>query len=430
MCDCKTLLRALRAGEYDDTLRPLYALDGTEESLLRGRDRAIGVVELFEKTFAPVGAVTLFSAPGRTELGGNHTDHQHGCVLCGSVDADILACAAPNGTDTVRIVSEGFPQVQIELTDLTVREEEQGTSAALVRGVAARMRELGCTPVGFDACMRSDVLSGSGLSSSAAYETLMGNIINHFGGGGQDAVAIAKVGQYAENVYFGKPCGLMDQMASSVGSAVAIDFADPAAPVVEKVAFDFSACGHALCIIDTVSDHADLTDDYAAITREMGAVADCFGKQVLREVDEEAFFAALPQVRSQCGDRAALRAMHFFAENRRAAQEAQALKNGDFAAFLELVKASGRSSAAMLQNIWSVSDPRKQAVSLALALGEKLLDGRGAIRVHGGGFAGTIQAFVPDDMLGDFKAGMESVLGEGTCCVMHIRGVGGCVLIP
>ena len=430
MGDCKRMLRALREGEYDDRLRQVYALDGAEESLLRGKDRIAGLVELFEKTFAPAGDVTVFSAPGRTELGGNHTDHQHGCVLCGSVDVDILACAAPSGTNTMRIVSKGFPRLEIALDDLAVHEEERGTSVSLVRGIAAKMRELGCTVVGFDACMCSDVLAGSGLSSSAAYEVLMGSIINHFGGGNLDAVAIAKVGRYAENVYFGKPCGLMDEMASSVGGAVAIDFADPAAPVVERVDFDFSACGHSLCIIDTVSDHADLTDDYAAITREMGAVAAYFGKSVLREVDEEDFFAALPRVRAQCGDRAALRAMHFFAENRRAAQEAEALKNGDFAAFLELVNASGRSSAALLQNIWSVSDPQKQAVSLALALGERLLAGRGAIRVHGGGFAGTIQAFVPDELLDEFKKSMEAVLGDGTCRVMHIRPLGGCVLIP
>ena len=429
MGDCKTLLRALREGKYDDRLRQVYALDGTQESLPRGKDRIAGVVELFEKTFSPVGDVTIFSAPGRTELGGNHTDHQHGCVLCGSVDVDILACAAPNGTDRVRIVSEGFPVLELHLTDLGVHEEERGTSASLVRGIAAKMKDLGCAAVGFDACMRSEVLSGSGLSSSAAYEVMMGNIINHFGGGNLDAVEIAKVGQYAENVYFGKPCGLMDEMASSVGGAVAIDFADPAAPKVEKVEFDFSACGHALCIIDTVSDHADLTDDYAAITREMGAVAAYFGKSVLREVEEGDFFAALPQVREQCGDRAALRAMHFFAENRRAAQEAEALKNGDFPAFLALVNASGRSSATLLQNIYSASDPQKQAGSLALALGEKLLSGRGAIRVHGGGFAGTIQAFVPDDMLDAFKRGIENVLGEDTCRVTRIRPVGGCVLI-
>ena len=430
MGDCKHLLRALRGGEYDDRLRQVYALDGSEECLLGGRERIAELVELFEKNFAPTGDVTLFSAPGRTELGGNHTDHQHGCVLCGSVDVDMLACAAPNGTDTVHIVSEGFPALQLDLSDLRVHKEEKGTSAALVRGIAAKMRKPGCAPMGFDACVCSDVLSGSGLSSSAAYEVLIGNIFNHFGGGDLDAVAIAKVGQYAENVYFGKPCGLMDEMASSVGGAVSIDFADPTAPVVERVDFDFSRCGHALCIIDTVSDHADLTDDYAAIPREMGAVAACFGKSVLREVAEEVFFTDLPHVRARCGDRAALRAMHFFAENRRAVQEAEALKRGDFAAFLALVNESGRSSAALLQNIRSASVSEKQAVAFALALGEKLLAGRGAIRVHGGGFAGTVQAFVPEDLLSDFKAGMESVLGEGTCRITHIRPVGGCVLIP
>ncbi|MBQ3549036.1 MAG: galactokinase [Oscillospiraceae bacterium] len=430
MSKTNTLLRQLRAGVYDDTLRFLYALDGTERSVTRGRDRAIGVAELFEQTFASSENAALFSAPGRTEIGGNHTDHQHGCVLCGSVDVDMLACAAPNGTDRVRIVSEGFPPLELSLSHLLPCEEERGTSTALVRGMAAGMQELGCKIAGFDACVCSSVLSGSGLSSSAAYEVLIGNIINYFGGGGLDAVAIAKVGQYAENVYFGKPCGLMDQMASSVGGIVAIDFADPSAPAVEKVNFDFSSCGHALCIIDTVSDHADLTDDYAAITREMGAVAAYFGKPVLREVAEADFRAAISPLRAQCGDRAVLRAMHFFDENHRAEAEAAALKQGDFTAFLELVKASGHSSATMLQNIWSVEEPRKQAVSLALALGAQLLEGRGAIRVHGGGFAGTVQAFVPEDLLPRFRTGMEEMLGAGTCHVMHIRPTGGCVLIP
>jgi len=381
------------------------------------------------KTFAPSGAAVLFSGPGRTEIGGNHTDHQHGRVLCGSVDMDMLACAAPNGKNVIRIQSEGYPALEVELEELAVRPGEANTSAALVRGVAARVRELGYSLTGFDACVTSTVLSGSGLSSSAAYEVLVGNILNRFScGGALDAVTIAKIGQYAENVYFGKPCGLMDQMGSSVGGAVAIDFATPADPVVEKVDYDFSQSGHALCIVDTVSSHGDLTGDYAAVTQEMGAVAAHFGRSVLREVPEDNFRAELPALRKACGDRAVLRALHFYDDDRRAVQEAQALKDGDFGRFLTLVNASGRSSSLHLQNTWSTADPRQQAIPVVLALGAELLEGQGAIRVHGGGFAGTVQAFVPNNMLEGVRSGMEGLLGAGTCHVLYIRPQGGCVV--
>ena len=273
------------------------------------------------------------------------------------------------------------------------------------------------------------MLSGSGLSSSAAYETLVGSIFNHFCCKDElDAVAIAKIGQYAENVYFGKPCGLMDQMGSSVGGAVFIDFNDPANPVVERVDYDFAKSGHALCIVDTCSSHGDLTDDYADITREMGAVAACFGKKVLRDVPQQHFRAAISALRKECGDRAVLRAMHFYDDDRRAVQEAEALKAGDFDRFLTLVNASGRSSELHLQNTWSISDPRQQAIPLVLAVAQELLDGAGAVRVHGGGFAGTIQAFVPEDRLSLFKTGMEALLGQGKCHILHIRPQGGCVV--
>ena len=342
----------------------------------------------------------------------------------------MLACAAPNGTDLVRIRSEGYPALEVDLRDLKVREEEKNSSPALVRGVAARLVELGCRPAGFDAYVTSTVLSGSGLSSSAAYEILVATIVDcFFGGGTLDPVERAKVGQYAENVYFGKPCGLMDQMGSSVGGAVAIDFADPAAPVVKKVEYDFTRSGHALCIVDTGSCHADLTDDYADITREMGAVAARFGEKFLRDVDEGAFRAALPQLREECGDRAVLRAMHFFEEDRRAEQEAEALEQGDFDAFLALVDQSGLSSALNLQNTWSAAAPQQQAIPVALAVGRELLGGSGAIRVHGGGFAGTIQAFVPNEKLETFRRGMEELLGPGMCHILHIRPQGGCVVL-
>ena len=430
MSTCFQLLAALRSGAHDKTLAALYALGGDYRQLEEARARAVHTAEAFAARYgADAEGAALFSGPGRTEIGGNHTDHQHGRVLCGSVDLDMLACAAPNGQNIVRIASEGYPALEVDLSDLEPKPEEKNTSAALVRGVAARIAQLGYRLSGFDACATSTVLSGSGLSSSAAYETLIGNIFNHFCcGHGLDPVAIAKVGQYAENVYFGKPCGLMDQMGSSVGGAVFIDFNDPADPIVEKVDYDFSQSGYALCIVDTGSSHGDLTDDYAAVTREMGAVAAHFGKPVLRDVPPEDFRAAIPALRDECGDRAVLRAMHFYDDDRRAAKEAQALKAGQFDWFLGQVNASGLSSSLRLQNTWSVSDTKQQAIPLALTVGEYLLDGKGAIRVHGGGFAGTIQAFVPNGSLEQFKNGMEALFGAGKCHILHIRPQGGCVV--
>ncbi len=428
MATCSQLLAALKNGAHDSALSALYAPEGGGP-LDAARTRAAGVAEAFAARFGgDAQGAALFSGPGRTEIGGNHTDHQHGRVLCGSVDLDMLACAAPNGLGAVRFVSQGYPALEIDLNDLAPKQEEQNTSAALVRGVAAKIKELGYPLSGFDACATSTVLSGSGLSSSAAYETLVGNIFNHFCCGDKlDPVTIAKIGQYAENVYFGKPCGLMDQMGSSVGGAVFIDFNDPADPVVEQVDYDFTKSGHALCIVDTGSSHGDLTDDYAAVTREMGAVAAHFGKTVLRDVSVTDFRAAIPALREECGDRAVLRAMHFYDDDHTVNLEAAALKNGDFDFFLTLVNQSGLSSSLHLQNTWSIHDPRQQAIPLALAEAERLLDG-GAVRVHGGGFAGTIQAWVPLGDLEAFKNGMEALLGQGKCHVLRIRPVGGCVV--
>ena len=431
MSSCQAMLSALRSGACDGVLSGVYALDGRPDSLLRAKDRIVRLIERF-LTVSAAGArgdAALFSSPGRTELGGNHTDHQHGHVLCGSVDLDILACAAPNGENVIRVCSEGYPTLEVSLDGLSPRPEERNASAALVRGVAARMAQLGCPPGGFDACVTSAVPSGYGLSSSAAYEVLIGSILNHFFCGGRfTPVDLAVIGQYAENIYFGKPCGLMDQVSSAVGGAVAIDFADPAAPAIRQVRYDFSRSGHALCIVDTGSCHADLTGDYAAITREMGSVAAFFGRQTLREVPESAFRSAIPQLRSACGDRAVLRAMHFYAEDRRAVQEADALEAGDFDRFLSLVNDSGLSSALNLQNTWPASDPGQQAIPLALAVGRELLGGAGAIRVHGGGFSGAIQAFVPNALLASFRSGMETLLGSGACHLLQIRPQGGCVL--
>lgn len=363
----------------------------------------------------------VFSAPGRTELGGNHTDHQHGCVLAAAVNREAAAAVAENGSQTVRLLSEGYPLCHVDLTDISIHPEEEGQTAALIRGVAARFPGRR----GFDAYVASTVLSGSGLSSSAAFEVLMGTIFNYLFDGGKTAVEIAQIGQFAENVYFGKPCGLMDQMASSVGNIIAIDFADPAVPRITPIPFDFADCGHSLCIVDTGASHADLTDEYAAITQELSAVCACFGKAHLRSVPEEEFYAGLAQVRQAAGDRGALRAIHVYEENRRVEKQRTALLTGDFDTFLRYVKESGLSSWRYLQNVVPAGRIRAQEVALALALAEKLLAGRGACRVHGGGFAGTIQAFVPEDMLDNFRAGMEQLVGEGRCHVMSIRKDGG-----
>ena len=385
------------------------------------------VKELFQETFSR-SARFVFSAPGRTELGGNHTDHQLGRVLAGAVSVDTVAAVAPNGEGVIRVLSQGYPLCTVSLDELEPRPAEVGSTAALIRGVAGRIAALGLPVVGFDAAVTSRVLPGSGLSSSAAFEVLIGTVLNRLGDCGLDAVQIAQIGQFAENVYFGKPCGLMDQMASSVGGIVTIDFADAEHPVVEPLNFDFASCGHALCIVNSGADHADLTDEYAAIPREMGEVCRLFGKSHLRQVDEAEFYERLPEVRAAAGDRAALRAMHIFDENRRVAREVEALKRGDFAAFLDLVNQSGRSSWLYLQNVAPTGSTRHQELALSLALAARLLDGTGASRVHGGGFAGTIQAFVPLDRLEQFKTGMEAVLGEGSCQVLSIRPEGGVLL--
>ena len=367
-----------------------------------------------------------FSAPGRTEISGNHTDHQHGCVLAGAVNLETVADVTLNGTEIIRVASEGYAPVEIDLRDLSVHEAEKNTTAALIRGVAANFAQRGAKLRGFDASVRSTVLPGSGLSSSAAFEVLIGTICNElFFGGKLTAVEIAQVGQWAENVYFGKPCGLMDQTASSVGGMVFIDFADPAHPVVEKLDFDFAKAGHALCIIDSGADHADLTDEYAAIPGEMKAVARLLGREVLRDVPEAEFFTAIPQLRGRVPDRAILRAVHFYQENQRVQAQAEALRQNDFAEFLRLTKESGRSSWMYLQNITPAGAIDHQEVAVALALCDSLLHGRGAFRVHGGGFAGTIQAFVPLDLLDAFKANIEAVLGAGACHVLSIRPEGG-----
>ena len=367
-----------------------------------------------------------FSAPGRTEIGGNHTDHQRGRVLAGAVNLDTIAAVRLNGTDMIRILSDGYPMCEVDVKELTPKEEEINTTMALIRGVAARFTQLGCTVKGFDAYCQSTVLPGSGLSSSAAYEVLIGTILNHlFFDAKVSQAEVAQIGQYAENVFFGKPCGLMDQTASSVGNLVTIDFFEKENPKITPVTFDFAACKHALCIIDTGADHADLTDEYAAITKELKAVCTHFGKEVLSQIDEKEFFSAIPELRKECGDRAVLRAVHFYQENARVPKQVAALENGDFETFLKLIKESGHSSYMYLQNVIPAGYKKQQDVALALAMCEHFLGGRGGYRVHGGGFAGTVQAFVPFDMLDGFVAGMDGVLGKGACHVLSIRPQGG-----
>ena len=391
-------------------------------------DRFEKVIDGFSETFGEAEDLRIFSAPGRTEIGGNHTDHQHGAVIAGGLNLDVVGIARLNGTNQIRIKSEGYPMSIVNLSELEPSESEFGRSEALIRGVAAKFVKMGYEVAGFDAYATSNVLKGSGMSSSAAYEVFLGNIINSlFANEEVNAVEIAKIGQYAENVYFGKPCGLLDQMASSVSGMVAMDFADVEKPFVEKIDFDFASTNHALCIIDTGADHSDLTDEYAAITVEMRKVANFFGKDFLNEVSKEEFLAKMKDIREAINDdRAVLRAYHFFNETKRAKEEAEALKNGDFDKFLSIVKKSGLSSYTYLQNVFASSMPNAQAVSLSLALCDEILGDRGAYRVHGGGFAGTIQAFVPYDILDEFKTKIESVLGDGMCHVLSIRPVGGC----
>ena len=362
-----------------------------------------------------------FRAPGRTELGGNHTDHQHGKVLAAGIDLYITAEAEKTEGSIVTIASSGYPKLTVDISDTELKEEEKNTSAALVRGIAAKISQLGYSLGGFNATMKSDVLSGSGLSSSAAYEVVICRIFNDFYCQGElTDVQIAQIGQFAENVYFAKPCGLMDQMACSVGNIVAIDFKDPAAPVIERIDRRFEDFGYTLCIIDTHSGHADLTDDYASIPGEMGLIAKHFGKEVLRDVDPGEFGLARAELKELYGERAVLRAEHFYKENTRAEWLADTLKSGEFDAYLYLVNESGRSSEELLQNIVPSSHPENTAVKDAIELARKALNGRGAVRVHGGGFAGTIQAYVPLEEKDAFREKMESVLGKGSCHFLKI----------
>ena len=410
------------SGALDKTLAYIYGDSAIEHQ----KSRYLSAIDQFESIYGDRD-ISLFSVAGRSELSGNHTDHNHGCVVAASIDLDIIAVASKRDDRVIRIKSEGFPEDVVDTSAYTAPVTEKfGTSESIIAGMAAGFVKNGHAIGGFDAYTTSNVLKGSGLSSSAAFEDMVGNIISHmYNDGRVDNVEIAKLAQYSENVFFGKPCGLMDQVACAVGGIVAIDFADPSAPVIEKVDFDLSAKGYNLCIVNTGGNHADLTDDYASVPAEMKAVAAHFGKKVLRELDEEQVVAAIPALREKLGDRAILRALHFFNENKRVACQKAALMNGDLDAFFAEVIASGRSSFCYLQNVYTSKNLSEQGLSLALCLAEGYLsDKKAAWRVHGGGFAGTIQSFVPTEAVEGYRAIMDATFGEGKCIVLRIRPVG------
>lgn len=421
MIKATILVEELNNKKYDELLNDIYV----DTNLLDyQRERYVKAINKYVSLYGDTD-VEIYSAPGRSEVGGNHTDHQHGCVLAAAVNLDAIAVVG-RVDNKIKVLSDDFDIAPINLEDLEIKKAEEGTSEALIRGVCARLKELGYNVGGFNAFITSDVLMGAGLSSSAAFETIIGTIISGlYNDMTIDPVVIAQVGQYAENVYFGKPCGLMDQCASSVGSLINIDFNDVAKPIVNKVDVDFSKFGHSLCIVDTKGSHADLTDEYAAIPMEMKKVANYFGKEFLREVDEEDFFNDIAGARKACQDRAVLRAIHLFEENKRVDQEVKALNNSDFETFKKVVKESGDSSYKFLQNVYANCDVQNQSVSIGLAMSEKIIDRNGVCRVHGGGFAGTIQAFVKDEFVTAYKTEIERVFGKGSCHVLKVRKYGG-----
>ena len=414
-----TIKNDILNGKFDESFKILY---GDVEF---ARKRYADAVDSFEAIYGEH-EVRLFSAPGRTEVGGNHTDHQHGCVLAGSVNLDVIAVVAATDDGNIKVKSEGYDEDVLSINDLNPSEKEYGRASALIRGMCGEFKKDGYNIGGFVAYTTSNVLKGSGLSSSAAFEVLIGNILSGlYNNNSVDPVEIAKIAQRAENIYFGKPCGLMDQMASSVGGFVGIDFNDPSKPIIEKVSFDIGAHSHKLVIVNTGGNHADLTQDYADITIECKKVSEFFGESFLRDVCVDKFYESIAELRAKVGDRAVLRAIHFFNDNQRAIDEKNALKEGRFDDFLRISKNSGRSSFQYLQNVYSPSNPSEQGLSLALSLASKALGHRGAYRVHGGGFAGTIQAFVPDDLLENYLKIMSNVFGKDSCYVLNIRPIGG-----
>ena len=412
-------------GKLDSTLASLYGAKNTETQ----KARYLSALEGYEALYGKGENLRLFSVPGRSEISGNHTDHNHGKVLAASIDLDIIAVAEATDDGVIRIKSEGFPEDSVKIADIKVDPDRFFTSYAVIEGMCDGMAKAGCTVGGFRAYTTSNVFKGSGLSSSAAFEVMVGNILRTLYHNDINDIEIAKIAQYSENVFFGKPCGLMDQMACAVGGFIAIDFADPKNPIVDKPDFDLSAMGYSLCIVDTHGNHADLNEDYASVPAEMKAVAAALGVAVLRDADEKKFMELLPTLRETAGDRAILRALHFFAENRRVETQTEALKAGDVAAFMAGVRASGNSSFKYLQNVYTTKNVSEQGLSLALALTEAYLNGLGgdkpsACRVHGGGFAGTIQAFVPTEAADGLVALLDPIFGEGATHILMIRQQG------
>ena len=414
------VIKEIQEGTYNDVLKEVYI---DESRIEKQPQRYVAAIEKFISLYGDQ-EIEIYSTPGRSEVSGNHTDHQNGEVLAAAINLDIIAVVSKN--DVVKVLSDDYDLKPISLDDLSKKEDEVGTSEGLMRGVLARFKELGYAIGGFNGYMTSDVLQGSGLSSSAAFEVMIGTILSGlYNEMKVDPVVIGQVGQYSENVYFGKPCGLMDQSACSVGSLIHIDFKDNSKPIVEKVDVEFSSFKHSLCIVDVHASHADLTDDYAAIPYEMKKVANYFNQEALREVDKDEFYLNLPKIREILGDRAVLRAMHLFEENKRVDQQVKALEEGDFDTFKKLIKESGDSSFKYLQNVYSSHDLTNQSVSIGLAISDISLGDKGVSRVHGGGFAGTIQAFVPNDIVSMYKKNMEHVFGEGACHVLKVRPYGG-----
>lgn len=418
-------LEKLSSGMLDDTLSTLYTLEKVENQ----KKRIINAINEFSKIYPKNNDIHIYSAPGRTEIGGNHTDHQHGCVIAAAVNLDVIGVTSFHNDGVIRIKSEGYDAFEISLNDLEIHIGETGTSA-IVRGILSKFNKICNNIGGFDMYITSDVLSGSGISSSAAFENLISTAIDtYYNNGNVGAIEIAKIGQFAENIYFGKNSGLMDQMVSSVGGFVFIDFKDIDNPVIEKIDFDLNSTNHKLIITDTKGSHSNLTDDYVAIRSEMETVAKMFNKTVLREVNETEFYNNIVKVREKISDRAVLRAVHFFDENKRAYDEAICLKNNDFNGFLKLVRQSGASSENYLQNLYSSKNPLKQEIPLAIMIGKKVLNQDGAIRVHGGGFAGTIQAFVPNAKVDEYISKMNEIFGENSCYIFSVRPIGGTELI-
>ena len=420
--EASKLAEEFRQGKYQDLLTDIY-LD--ETMILAQEERYAQALEHFIQLYGDK-AVEIYSAPGRSEVGGNHTDHQHGKVLAASVNLDAIAIVAKRQDDVIKLKSAGYEPIEMKISNLEPDREHPSTSENLIKGVAYRLKEAGYETGGFEAYVTSNVINGAGLSSSAAFEILIGTI---FSGLYNDMeispVFLAQVGQYAENVFFGKPCGLMDQMACSVGGLIHIDFENPEEPLVHKVDAAFEKFSHSLCIVDTKGSHADLTDDYAAVPAEMKQVAQFFAQSVLREVQEQEFYDKIAIIREAYGDRAVLRAIHFYEENQRVDEQLHALEQGDFETFKALVKASGNSSYKFLQNVYSNHDLKNQSVAIGLAISEQVLGEKGVCRVHGGGFAGTIQAFVPDEFVEEYKAAMEKIFGKDCCYALKVRKYGG-----